>query len=187
VGDGKSHLMDFRVNGVEVGTSNSEIQLKAGSDARVEVKAAAFLDPMPDPKFNGLRYSQKPYWDLERARVKGTREVAVELIVNGYPVATKNVLADGQVRDLQFDVRLDHSSWIALRILPSSHTNPIFAIVDDKPIRASRRSAEWCLAAVNQCWTQKAPRIRESEREEARKAYDHARQVYRERIAESVR
>jgi hypothetical protein len=43
------------------------------------------------------------------------------------------------------------------------------------------------LAAVNQCWTQKAPRIRESEREEARKAYDHARQVYRERMAESVR
>jgi hypothetical protein len=187
VGDGKSHLIDFRVNGVEVGTSNSEIKLKAGADARVEVKVAAFLDPLPDPKFNGLRYSQKPYWDIERARVKGTREVPVELIVNGYPVATRNIPADGQVRDVQFDVRLEHSSWIALRILPSSHTNPIFAIVDAKPIRASRRSAEWCLAAVNQCWTQKAPRIRESEREEARKAYDHARQVYRERIAESVR
>ena len=58
-------------------------------------------------------------------------------------------------------------------------------MVDDKPIRASRRSAEWCLAAVNQCWTQKAPRIREEEREDARTAYDHAREVYRKRIAES--
>ena len=54
-----------------------------------------------------------------------------------------------------------------------------------KPIRASRRSAEWCLNAVNQCWTQKWPQIRESERGDARKAYDHAREVYRQRMAEA--
>ena len=71
------------------------------------------------------------------------------------------------------------------RIFPSSHTNPLFVIVDGQPIRASRRSAEWCLAAVNQCWTQKAPRIAPGELEEARKAYDHARDVYRRLIAES--
>ncbi len=185
VGDGKSHLIDFKVNGMEVGTNGSEIQLKAGANARIEVKAAAYLDPLPDPKFDGLRYDEKPYWDVERARVKGKREVPVEVIVNGEPVAVQNLVADGQVRDLQFDVPLKQSSWIALRILPSSHTNPIFAIVDGKPIRASRRSAEWCLAAVNQCWTQKAPRIRDSEREDARKAYDHARQVYQQLIKES--
>jgi hypothetical protein len=187
VGDGKSHLIDFKVNGMDVGTSSSEIQLKAGGNAHIEVKAAAYLDPLPDPSFDGLRYDEKPYWDVERARVKGKREVPVELIVNGEPVATQNLLADGQVRDLQFDAPLKQSSWIALRILPSSHTNPIFAIVDGKPIRASRRSAEWCLAAVNQCWTQKAPRIRESEREDARKAYDHARRVYQQLITESSR
>ena len=73
----------------------------------------------------------------------------------------------------------------ALRIVQSSHTNPIFAIVDGKPIRASRLSAEWCLAAVNQCWTQKAPAISASEREAARKAYDHARHVYQQLIGES--
>ena len=49
------------------------------------------------------------------------------------------------------DVPIKKSSWIALRIFPSSHPNPIFAIVDGKPVRASRRSAQWCLAAVNQC------------------------------------
>ena len=86
---------------------------------------------------------------------------------------------------MAFDVPIPKSSWIALRILPSSHTNPIFALADGKPIRASRRSAEWCLAAVNQCWTQKSPRIREPERDEARKAYDHAREVYRKLIAET--
>jgi hypothetical protein len=51
----------------------------------------------------------------------------------------------------------------------------------------SRRSAEWALAAVNQCWTQKAPRIRENERGEASKAYDHAREVYTRLIKESVK
>jgi hypothetical protein len=74
---------------------------------------------------------------------------------------------------------------MAVRIPTSSHTNPIFAMVGDRPIRASRRSAEWCLAAVNQCWTQKAPKIAPGELAAAEKAYDHAREVYRQRIAES--
>ena len=186
ISEGKSHLIDFTVNGTELGTSNSEIQLQAGGKAHVTVKAAAFLDPYPDPRFHDLGYEKKPYWDVERARLPETREVAVELVVNGEAVASKNLLADGQLREMSFEVKISKSSWVALRILPSSHTNPIFAIVDSKPIRASRRSAQWCLAAVDQCWSQKAPRIRASEREAARKAYDHARRVYRERIAESA-
>jgi len=185
VSEGKSHLMDFAVNGVEVGTENSEVHLKGPRKVRVTAKVAAFLDRYADPSFHNLGYEKKPYWDIERARVPNTREVPVELIVNGKSVATKNLLADGQVREMAFDVAIDKSSWIALRILPSSHTNPIFALVDDKPIRASRRSAEWCLAAVNQCWSQKAPRIRDSEQAAARKAYDHARDIYRKRLAES--
>jgi len=52
-------------------------------------------------------------------------------------------------------------------------------------VRASRRSAEWCLAAVDQCWTQKAPRTSVAELGEARKAYDQAREVYRKLIQES--
>jgi len=74
-----------------------------------------------------------------------------------------------------------------LRILPSSHTNPIFVVVGGRPIRASRRSAEWCLQAVDQCWTQKSPRITESERAAAARAYDHAREVYTQIIAQSDR
>ena len=52
-------------------------------------------------------------------------------------------------------------------------------MVGGAPIRASRASAAWCLAGVNQCWTQKARNIRDSERDEARRAYDHAREVYK--------
>ena len=78
------------------------------------------------------------------------------------------------------------SSWVALRVLPSSHTNPIFVLVGGKPVRASRKSAEWCLKAVDQCWAQKEKAIRPAEREEAKKAYEVARQAYRKILSEAV-
>ena len=74
---------------------------------------------------------------------------------------------------------------MALRIYPSSHTNPIFVTVAGQPIRASRRSAEWCLKSVNQCWSQKEKLIATGEVAQARKDYEHARQTYRNLIAES--
>ena len=110
----------------------------------------------------------------------------MEIVVNGAVVATQHLVADGQIRTLSFDVAIERSSWIAARILPSSHTNPIFAIVGGAPVRASRRSAQWCLDAVNQCWSQKASRIRASELDEARRVYDRAREVYRQRLAETT-
>ena len=79
----------------------------------------------------------------------------VELIVNGFPVAKQTLVADGALRDLTFEVPVARSSWVALRILPSSHTNPIWVLVGGRPVRASRRSAEWCLKGVDQCWSQK--------------------------------
>ena len=81
---------------------------------------------------------------------------------------------------------IERSSWVALRILPSSHTNPVFVLVDGKPVRASRQSAEWCLRAVDQCWSQKAPKIAEREKAAAEAAYEHARQVYRRILAETT-
>ena len=67
----------------------------------------------------------------------------------------------------------------------SVHTNPVFINVANKPIRASRRSAEWCLKSVNQCWSQKEKLIAAGELAQARKDYGHARQTYRKLIAES--
>jgi hypothetical protein len=104
--------------------------------------------------------------------------------VNGKSIARKNIMADGSVQELAFDVRVERSSWLAVRILGSSHSNPIFILVNGKPIRASRQSAEWCLAAVNQCWTQKAPKISKAELTDAQAAYDHAREVYTKLVAE---
>ena len=185
VSDGKSHLMDFEAGGVALGSGTPELNLDDSQEVRVQVKAAAMLPRHPDPRFVGLRSDQKPYWDVGRARIPGTRDVPVELVVNGRVAGTKSILADGRVHELEFAFTPRRSSWIALRIPMSSHTNPIFVTVGGEPIRASRRSAEWCLTAVDQCWTQKAPRIRESERDEARAAYDHARATYRRLISES--
>ena len=109
----------------------------------------------------------------------------VEGIVNGKLVARKNIVADGSIRDLSFDIPMEASGWVAMRIFPSSHTNPVFVVVAGKPARASRRSAEWCLKAVDQCWSQKAPKISQAQRGEAEKTYEYARQVYRRIIAES--
>jgi hypothetical protein len=184
VSDGKSHLIDFRVNDLPVGTRGSEVKLDKPETVRVTARVAARLDERPNEAIGKLRHDQKPFWDLERARMEGGREVAVELVVNGSPIDKKNLVADGAMRDITFDAKIERSGWIALRILASSHTNPIFVIVGDKPIRASRRSAEWCLKAVDQCWSQKAPKISAKERDEAAKAYEHARQVYRRILAE---
>jgi hypothetical protein len=57
--------------------------------------------------------------------------------------------------------------------------------VDDQPIRASKKSAQWCLDAVDTCWNSKQRQIRESERAEAKKAYDVAREAYRKILAEA--
>src|SRR6185295_13728612 len=164
--DGKSNLKDFRVNNLLVGTEGSEVKLNQPGTVRVTAKVAALLNEQQNLMIRLRNYQYQPYWDIERARIIGSsREVPVEVIVNGVPV--------------------ERSSWVALRILPSSHTNPLFITVGDKPIRASKRSAEWCLKSVDQCWSQKSRRISAKEREEAEKAYEHARQAYSRILAES--
>jgi hypothetical protein len=184
VGDGRSHLIGFKVNDVAMGENGSELRLAAPTNVHVSAKVAALLDERPNRAIKNRPYDEQPYWHIERARVGDTREVPVEVIVNGYPVARQNIVADGKLRDVAFDVKIERSSWVALRILPSSHTNPVFVLVGGKPIRASRRSAEWCLKSVDQCWSQKQRVIKAAEMEDAKSAYEHARQAYRKILAE---
>jgi hypothetical protein len=133
----------------------------------------------------GEDWGEQPYWHIERARVKDTRQVPVELVVNGVAVDKRLIEADGRVEDVEFEFTPERSSWVALRVFPAAHTNPIFVEVDGKPIRASRRSAQWCLDAVDRCWESKSPLIAAGELDAARAAYDHARSVYRSVLAEA--
>ena len=185
VSDGKSHIMDFKIDRVEMGDQKSELRVSKSKEVTISAKVAARLDPQSTGEIRNRPYSEKPYWDIERARIEGTREVPVELIVNGYVAAKRKIVADGSLNNIDFKLNISKSSWVAIRILPSSHTNPIFVVVDDKPIRASRRSAEWCLASVDRLWSNKARFIHASEMEDAKSAYAHARDVYREIIVES--
>jgi hypothetical protein len=200
VGDGLSHLMDFEVNGQGVGLKKSEVRLANPGTVKVKAKVAAFLEEKPTPETERLRKANvppggnpayqmltaKPYWHVERARIGDTRKVPVEVVVNGLPVAKKEVVADGSEQDVEFDVDVKQSSWICLRIFPSSHTNPVFVLVGDKPIRASKKSAEWCAKAVDKCWEQKKRAIRPQELAEAEAAFNQAREAYKKIAAECV-
>lgn len=182
VTDGKSHLPDFEVGGVRVGEDGSEVKLDRPGPLIVKAKVGALLDEKPTAEAKATKARslvEKPYWELERARIGDTRTVPVEVIVNGKAVARKEVPADGTFRDLEFEVPMAKSSWVAMRIYPSSHTNPVFVTVGGKPVRASRASAEWCLKGVDQCWSKKEPLIRPEEKAEAKRAFDAARDMYR--------
>jgi hypothetical protein len=198
VSDGRSHLMDLKVGSVELGVSDGELRLAAPGRVTVSATAAALLPEQPDRSIRpyaevigraggqGSRWAAelKPFWHVERARLGATRDVKVELVVNGYPVAAKEVRADGSPSDVNFDVAIERSSWVALRILGTAHTNPVFIEVGGKPIRASRRSVDWCLKSVDRLWSQKERFIAPAEKEDALAAYEHARVVYRKRLAE---
>lgn len=197
VGDGRSHLLEFSATSmaasdarrgsapVRMGEAGSELKLAKGGSVKLTARVAARLADQPDERVRRARYFEKPYWSIERARIGDTREVPVEVVVNGVAVARQTIVADGVLRDMTFEVPVARSSWVALRILPSSHTNPIWVLVDDKPVRASRRSIEWCLKGVDQCWSQKERFIAAAELPQARLDYEHARTVYRARLAEA--
>ena len=191
VSDGYSHILDFKVNGLAVGEQGSEVKLRSEQalvnigaavptnyPVRATAKIAALLDEAP------FEYAKKRFaWTIEKARVGRTRTVPVELIVNGFSVAQKELVADGQTRDITFDTTITKSSWVALRILPSSHSNPVWLTVGGQPVR-ERKSLDWCLKGVDQCWSQKKRTYAASEMNDAVAAYDHARKIYQQRLAE---
>jgi hypothetical protein len=186
VSDGRSHLLDFKVNETSLGENNSELNLPQAGIVHLTARVAALLDSVPHPELQELPRDQKPYWSIERARVGKSRSVPLEVIVNGVAVTNIPVVADGTLRDVSFNVRIERSSWVAIRILGSSHTNPIWVLVGEKKLSPSRRSVEWCLQGVDQCWSQKQRFIQNSELEDAHQAYDHARAVYREMLTTAI-
>lgn len=190
VSDGLSHLFDFKVEGLGVGEPGEDgqaslLRMEAGGTLTINVSAAAYLEEQARDDIRTRSLTQKPFWHVERARIDDTRMVPVELVVNGESVETQPIEADGAIHELAFKYKPTKSSWIAVRVFGSSHTNPIFVEIDGKPIRADKRSAKWLLDAVDVCWESKKDRIRESERKEARAAYDVAKQAYEKILSES--
>lgn len=194
-GDGMSHVLDFKVNDVAVGEPGSggkisTLALKQPGKVNVRFDVAAMLQEKQTDETRRIRNSrldQKPYWHIERCRIGETRRVPVEVIVNGEVAWRKEIEADGSPSALTLPLEIKESSWVAVRILPSVHSNPVWVTVGDKPVRASKRSAEWCIKAVDQCWSQKGKGIRSSERATAKQAYDEAKAIYERILSEVTR
>lgn len=189
VSDGFAHALEFNVGGKEPGaTVNLDKPGEVDVRAKVAFSAQTPLDAAQGsvlPK-QGLRLlgdtvnKHDPVYE-DRFTPAGEKR-RVELIVNGRPVATEEVPADGRPHDLRFRVKIDRSSWVALRQFPQLHTNPVNVLVEDKPIRASRSSALWCIGSIEQLWRNREKSIVPAERDEARKTFFDAIEKYR-RIA----
>ena len=189
VSDGYAHALEFTVNGAAAGE-----RVALDKPAAVAVKAkVAFAPAGPAgaayggvvPK-GGLRFlgdTVNLHEPRDREAVGGMRKV--ELVVNGIAVAEREVPADGKIHDVSFDVPIERSSWVALRHFPQMHTNPVEVIVAGKPIRAARKSALWCIGAIEQLWRERARAIAPAERAEAEKTFREAMDIYRRIAAES--
>jgi hypothetical protein len=184
VSDGYAHAVEFQVNGIRPG----EADVKLSEPSRLAVVArVAFAAETPLAVAHGGitppagRQVVGDTVDLHGARheemLRGGKRL-VEIVVNGHPVASREVAADGQLHDLKFDVPISKSSWIALRHFPQLHTNPVNVLVADQPIRASRDSAQWCHDVIEVLWNNRHTRIAANEAEDAAEAYDRAKQKY---------
>ena len=87
VGDGRSHLMDFQADAVVMGEKGSQLTLPEGRPVVFRAETAARLDEQPQVAIQKRKFSEQPYWHVERARIGASRKVPVELIENGVAVS----------------------------------------------------------------------------------------------------
>ena len=177
VSDGHSHLLDFTaeyvhldapgVDRVHVGKGRQRncALPKAGKVLITLMARQARLPDEPDNDIETRSYERAPYWHLKRAVIPGSGKVPVEVIVNGFPAARQEIEADGSLHNLSFDVDLTQSRWVAVRILPSSHTNlGVRACRRQADLASlSKRSADW---SASKAWTAAGRKSRSSSRPE---------------------
>ena len=99
VSDGLCHLMNFRatdakhIKTTQLGVEGSELKLDSPQRVTFNVDGAALIG--------------------------GKDDVLAELIVNGYPVVSKSLKSDGEIRDISFNHEFRESGWAAIRVFPN--------------------------------------------------------------------
>jgi hypothetical protein len=174
VSDGYAHPVEFTVQGVAPGYGDVKLDKAGMVTAKAKVTFA----------------SETPLGTAVGGALPAGSRRLVELVVNGKVVATEDLPADDLVHELSFQIPIERSSWVALRQFPQMHTNPVNILVEGKPIRASRKSALWCVGVIEQLWRVRGqpgpgPRISDAERPEAEKTFRWAIEQYRKIAAES--
>jgi hypothetical protein len=169
ISDGYAHALDFRVNDKAPGFGEVSLDKPGPVTFKAQVAFAADM----------------PLGTAIGASLPAGKTRKVEIVVNGVAVDSKEVPADDKPHDLTFTINIDKSSWVALREFPQLHTNPVNVIVAGKPIRASRKSALWCVDVIEQLWRVRKKDIAESERGEADQTFQAAIKTYRKIAAEA--
>ena len=101
-----------------------------------------------------------------------------KIVVNGRVAASKPVPADGTLQNLAFSIPIERSSWVALRLMGAGHSNPVFVLVDNKPVRASRASVEWSQRALLQAYDAESSRWSPEDAPVAAAAFQYAYEIY---------
>jgi hypothetical protein len=191
VSDGFAHALSFKVNNVAPGFG--PVRLKKAGEVAITA-LVAFAPESPALVAHGLALPPDgKRWTGDTVTLHGPRvdttipggERRVELIVNGRAVSSASVPADGLEHRVDFRVAVEQSSWLALRQFPQLHTNPVDVQIGDAPIRASRRSALWCIETIECLREQRRNSIQPAERTAATQAYDQAITVFRQRANEA--
>ncbi|MEZ6033989.1 MAG: CehA/McbA family metallohydrolase [Planctomycetaceae bacterium] len=192
VSDGYAHATLFTVNGVAPGNENvaipgpaSVIVKTAVAFAAEQPRAVAYGTLMPKTGNRMVGDTVNLHAPRDTGFTEGGERL-VEIIVNGNVAASQKVPADGKPHQLQFEVPVEISSWIAVRQFPQLHTNPVNVMVNQQPIRASRGSALWCAESVRLLWKNRNRFIAETERSAARKAYERSLQEFLNRARDAV-
>jgi len=194
VSDGYAHALEFTAGGLPPGGT---VDLAEPGTVAVKAKVAFAAETPLGVAHGGELPGEAAAWAGDTVTLHGPRHPdearrkgglrRVELIVNGAVAASTDVPADDKVHEVAWDVPIGRPSWVAVRHFPQMHTNPVTVRVAGKPIRASRESALWCAACIEQLWRARGKAIRADEREAARATFQEAIKVYRKIAAEAPR
>jgi hypothetical protein len=138
VSDGYAHALSFSVNGKAAG---EKVQLDKAGNVSVKAQLAFAKDT--------------PLGTAKGGQVPAGEERKVDIIINGEVARSITLPANDQVQSFEFELPIKRSSWVAIRQFPQLHTNPVEVIVDGAPIRASRKSALWCIGTIEQLWRER--------------------------------
>jgi hypothetical protein len=192
VSDGYAHALDFSVGGRRPGESEN-VELDHPGAVRVQARVAFAAEQPLAVAHGGIVPAAGRRVVGDTVLLHGPRsdeierggERIVEIVVNGNVAAQKTVPADGAIHELEFEIPIKRSSWVALRQFPQLHTNPVSVLVSGQPIRASRSSARWCIEMTELLWKNRERNITPAERQQAKETFQRALARYRQIAEES--
>ncbi len=143
-GDGRSHFIHYQINGHHVGTGNIELPIPA--TVVVTPKIAARLEEKANPKVTAGGLASRTCANPRNAQCNGRSSSQRSA------VAQKTISASGELvafwdRDQDSAQLLGGVANTPLRTHPSDLRSRW-----RKPVRRSRRSAEWCLTCIDAVW-----------------------------------